>query len=67
MCWPSSGSITRRRRVWVRNCRSTRKCEGGWIVPNDVRRQHCPDNQHVREKIRQQLQVLRDGGFIECL
>src|SRR5688572_3005438 len=26
-----------------------------------------PDNQHVREKIRQQLQVLRDKGFIEFL
>ncbi len=26
-----------------------------------------PDNQHVREKMRQQLQVLRDVGFIEFL
>jgi type II restriction enzyme len=26
-----------------------------------------PDNLHVREKIRQQLQVLRDGGFVEFL
>lgn len=26
-----------------------------------------PGNQHVREKIRQQLQVLRDKGFIEFL
>lgn len=26
-----------------------------------------PDNQHVREKMRQQLQVLRDGGFVEFL
>ena len=26
-----------------------------------------PDNQHVREKIRQQLQVLRDHGFVEFL
>lgn len=26
-----------------------------------------PGNQHVREKIRQQLQVLRDGGFLEFL
>ena len=26
-----------------------------------------PDNQHVRAKIRQQLQVLRDGGLIEFL
>lgn len=24
-----------------------------------------PDNQHVREKIRQQLQVLRDQGWLE--
>jgi type II restriction enzyme len=26
-----------------------------------------PMNQHVRQKIRQQLQVLRDCGFIEFL
>jgi type II restriction enzyme len=26
-----------------------------------------PDNRHVRDKIRQQLQVLRDLGFIEFL
>jgi type II restriction enzyme len=26
-----------------------------------------PDNMHVREKMRQQLQVLRDAGFIEFL
>jgi type II restriction enzyme len=26
-----------------------------------------PMNQHVRQKIRQQLQVLRDRGFIEFL
>jgi hypothetical protein len=26
-----------------------------------------PDNRHVREKIRQQLQVLRDLGFVEFL
>lgn len=26
-----------------------------------------PENQHVREKMRQQLQVLRDAGFIEFL
>ena len=24
-----------------------------------------PDNRHVRDKIRQQLQVLRDAGFLE--
>jgi type II restriction enzyme len=26
-----------------------------------------PDNRHVRDKIRQQLQVLRDLGFVEFL
>jgi len=26
-----------------------------------------PENRHVRDKIRQQLQVLRDGGFVEFL
>ena len=26
-----------------------------------------PDNRHVRDKIRQQLQVLRDKGFLEFL
>lgn len=30
-------------------------------------RVHYPGNQHIREKIRQQLQVLRDAGFIEFL
>jgi len=27
--------------------------------------EQCPDNDHIRAKIRQQLQVLRDGGLIE--
>lgn len=26
-----------------------------------------PENQHIRAKIRQQMQVLRDEGFIEFL
>jgi type II restriction enzyme len=26
-----------------------------------------PDNRHVRDKIRQQLQVVRDLGFVEFL
>ncbi|MFB3924136.1 MAG: Dam-replacing domain protein [Terriglobia bacterium] len=26
-----------------------------------------PDNRHIRDKIRQQLQVLRDLGFVEFL
>jgi type II restriction enzyme len=30
-------------------------------------RERYPENQHVREKLRQQLQVLRDAGFIEFL
>jgi type II restriction enzyme len=30
-------------------------------------RQLYPENSHVREKMRQQLQVLRDAGFIEFL
>jgi hypothetical protein len=28
---------------------------------------HLPDNKHVKEKMRQQLQVLRDNGFLEFL
>jgi type II restriction enzyme len=32
----------------------------------DLSRLH-PNNHHVREKIRQQLQVLRDKGFVEFL
>lgn len=30
-------------------------------------RELYPENQHVREKMRQQLQVLRDRGFVEFL
>ncbi|MGO9642501.1 MAG: DpnI domain-containing protein [Candidatus Acidiferrales bacterium] len=37
-----------------------------YALENKLARLH-PDNRHVRDKIRQQLQVLRDLGFVEFL
>jgi len=28
-------------------------------------RKKYPDNQHIKDKVRQQLQVLRDRGYLE--
>jgi type II restriction enzyme len=33
---------------------------------NDLSKKH-PDNRHIKEKIRQQLQILRDSGYLEFL
>jgi|SRR3989344_3672536 len=35
-----------------------------YIFENELSRLH-PDNKHIRDKIRQQLQLLRDGGYLK--
>lgn len=35
-----------------------------YTFENELRRIY-PDNKHIREKIRQQLQLLRDKGFLD--
>lgn len=35
-----------------------------YTFENDLRKKH-PDNHHIKDKIRQQLQVLRDKGYLE--
>lgn len=40
--------------------------EDVYAFASELEKMH-PDNRHVREKIRQQLQVLRDTGFLEHL
>ena len=35
-----------------------------YAFENDLREKH-PDNRHIKDKIRQQLQVLRDKGYLE--
>lgn len=38
-----------------------------WVVCEPLARRRFPNNRHVREKLRQQLQRLRDIGFIQFL
>jgi len=35
-----------------------------YMFENELSKKH-PDNRHIKDKIRQQLQVLRDGGYLE--
>jgi len=35
-----------------------------YAFENDLSKKH-PDNRHIKDKIRQQLQVLRDKGYLE--
>ena len=35
-----------------------------YIFENELSRLH-PDNKHIKDKIRQQLQLLRDGGYLK--
>jgi len=46
--------------------RATFSLEDVYLCENELKRTY-PDNQHVRPKIRQQLQVLRDKGYLEFL
>jgi type II restriction enzyme len=38
--------------------------DGMYAFENDLSKKH-PDNRHIKDKIRQQLQVLRDKGYLE--
>lgn len=51
---------------WVERCFTTFTLANIYAFENELSAKH-PDNQNVRAKIRQQLQVLRDLGLIEFL